>query len=80
MIHKLRGAGLAEYAEMSIAAGGLIKQTIVKDDRPTSDWDTTRATLFNVTLVNAQHFNNLTDLNQPPTPVTAKVYLMLGLP
>lgn len=65
---------------MAIGAGGLIKQTIVKDDIPADQWDLDNTVFFNLQFVNAAAFPLLTGLPAPPTPVSAATYASHGYP
>lgn len=76
---RLRGGGPVE-PEMGIAAGGLIKQTIVKDNNDPTIWDTGNGTIFNVQILNSTTFEAVTGKAPPETPVTAKTYATHGYP
>jgi hypothetical protein len=65
--------------EMGIAAGGLIKQTIVQDDRK-YEWDYTQTKVFNVQVLNSQHFQHVTGLIPPDPCINAATYAMYGYP
>jgi ubiquitin len=73
----LRGGGLPA---MSFGAGGMIKQAINKDYNNPCIWDVERAKVFNVQILNAAHFEHITKIMAPPTPVDVKVYAAAGLP
>lgn len=75
----LRGGGPGN-AEMGIAAGGLIKQTIVKDENDPTIWDTDNGIIFNVQILNSSAFEAVTGKAPPKTPVTAKTYAANGYP
>jgi ubiquitin len=75
----LRGGG-AGNAEMGIAAGGLIKQTILKDENDPTIWDTDNGVIFNVQVLNSTAFEAVTGKAPPTTPVTAKTYAEHGYP
>jgi hypothetical protein len=66
--------------EMGIAAGGLIKQTIVKDKNDPTIWDTNNGTVFNGQILNSTAFEAITGKAPPITPVTAKTYADNGYP
>ncbi|KAK0106277.1 hypothetical protein ONS96_003917 [Cadophora gregata f. sp. sojae] len=65
---------------MSIAAGGLIKQSIAEDIYPAEDWDTENSIIANVQLINSAVFESFTGLKPPPTPITAATYAKTGFP
>jgi ubiquitin len=79
LVLRLRGGGYVE-AEMGIAAGGLIKQTIVKDNNDPTIWETENGTIFNVQILNSTAFEAVTGKAPPTTPVTAKTYAEHGYP
>lgn len=66
--------------EMAIKAGGLIKQSILRDPDPSSAWNCDNTAIFNVQLLNAKEFQRVTGTAAPPTPVTAESYAAAGLP
>jgi hypothetical protein len=83
LILKLRGGGNIDSGrmmEMSVAAAGKIKQTIVADRSNPGDWLRQHTMVFNVQLLNAVDFKAVTGRNPPPTPVTAEVYKQQGYP
>jgi hypothetical protein len=67
-------------SEMSIGAGGLIKQSILRDPHPSTAWDSENTALFNIQLLSATVFENVTGIAPPPSPVTAESYAAAGLP
>ena len=79
LILRLRGGGCLQ-PQMGIAAGGLIKQTIVRDTYPTESWDSNNTTTFNVSILNSRIFKQLTGLNPPQCPITARTYIEHGFP
>ncbi|GAB7330087.1 hypothetical protein MBLNU13_g01764t1 [Cladosporium sp. NU13] len=76
---KLCGGGPGN-AEMGIAAGGLIKQSILEDTNDPTIWDTNNATIFNVQILNSASFEAVNGEAPPETPVTAKTYAEHGYP
>jgi ubiquitin len=78
LILNLRGGGL--MPTMSFGAGGMIKQAINEDRNNPRIWDVERAKVFNVQVLNAAHFEHITKMMAPPTPVDVKVYAAAGLP
>ncbi|KAG1845170.1 hypothetical protein F4604DRAFT_1819630 [Suillus subluteus] len=79
MILRLRGGG-EMMPTMSFGAGGMIKQAINEDHNNPRIWDVERAKVFNVQVLNAAHFEHITKMMAPPTPVDVKVYAAAGLP
>jgi hypothetical protein len=66
--------------EMAIAPGGLIEQTITKDEIPAEEWDTKNAIMTNISLINASSFKYITGFKTPRTPITATTYAKAELP
>jgi len=77
-----RGGGPARTIQlpMSFAAGGSIKQTIHEDRNSPRLWDYDRAKIFNVQVLNAVHFEEITRMMVPPTPIDMQTYATSGLP
>ncbi len=69
-----------ESAELAVSPGGLIKQTIIRDPIETENWDTEKAILFNLQLLNATSFEQLLGIKAPATPITASLYKSYGYP
>lgn len=69
-----------EVKAMSLAPGGLIKQTINPDLYPASTWSTDSSILFNVQLLNSASFFAVTGRAPPATPIDAKTYNNYGYP
>ncbi|KAG1767368.1 hypothetical protein EV702DRAFT_1147118 [Suillus placidus] len=65
---------------MSFGAGGTIKQAINKDHNDPRIWDVGRTKIFNVQVLNAAHFEDITKMMAPPTPVDIEAYAAAGLP
>ncbi|KAF7876492.1 hypothetical protein EAF04_001582 [Stromatinia cepivora] len=86
LVLSLKGGGggqrepRARTAEMAIAPGGFIKQTIVKDFVPAANWDRDNTTIFNIQMLNAEVFESVVGVKPPPTPITAKTYADFGYP
>ncbi|KAG1871753.1 hypothetical protein DFJ58DRAFT_762246 [Suillus subalutaceus] len=76
---KRKGAG-EMMPTMSFGAGGMIKQAINEDHNNPRIWDVERAKVFNVQVLNATHFEHVTKMMAPPTPVDVKVYAAAGFP
>lgn len=79
LVLRLRGGG-EMMPTMSFGAGGMIKQAINEDRNNPRIWDVERAKVFNVQVLNAAHFEHITKMMAPPTPVDVKVYAAAGLP
>ncbi|KAG1818121.1 uncharacterized protein BJ212DRAFT_1348834 [Suillus subaureus] len=79
LVLRLRGGGEL-LPTMSFGAGGMIKQAINEDCNNPRIWDAERAKVFNVQVLNAAHFEHITKMMAPPTPVDVKVYTAAGLP
>lgn len=82
LVLRLAGGGIRAdpAAEMGIAAGGLIKQTIIRDTHDPTIWDASAATRFNVQVLNSGTFTSVTSKPAPSTPITAKTYAKHGYP
>ena len=84
LVLSLRGGGSGPPPlldmQMGIAAGGLIMQTVIRDEYPANTWDMDKAARISVQILNAAIFSRLTGLPTPETPITAKTYLDHGLP
>lgn len=68
--------------DMSISAGGKIHQVIVHDPfaRAPEIWDTEKSIIFNVQMLNASAFNQVTGMPTPETPISAETYAHHGFP
>jgi hypothetical protein len=69
-----------QITAMSLAAGGLIKQSINTDNYPPSIWDRDNSVLLNVQLLNSESFQAITGLEPPASPIDAKTYAAYGMP
>ncbi|MCI0491212.1 MAG: hypothetical protein L0229_31870 [Blastocatellia bacterium] len=74
------GMAAPASAEMGIAAGGKMKQHIYPDPHGLDTWDQENYSRVYVHIVNSMAFREITGLEPPPTPVTAKMYTEYGLP
>lgn len=79
LVLRLRGGGKMTPT-MSFGAGGTIKQMISQDQNNPHIWDVERAKMFNVQVLNAAHFEDITKMMAPPTPVDIGIYAAVGLP
>ena len=66
--------------QISLAAGGLIKQAIIKDPHRAGLWDPEQGTIFNVLILNSAAFQKVTGKAPPSTPITADTYVKTGFP
>ncbi|KAB2578679.1 Ubiquitin-60S ribosomal protein L40 [Lasiodiplodia theobromae] len=85
LVLRLRGGGggeltLREQEKMGLAAGGRIKQSIVRDTTVPTFWDGARTTTANIHIVNSTVFKQITGIDPPETPITAKTYEEAGHP
>jgi hypothetical protein len=64
---------------MSVAAGGKIKQTIVKDS-DSEPWLSGRTTVFNAQILNSAVYEEVTGEAPPGKPMDSKTYKSHGLP
>jgi hypothetical protein len=65
---------------LTLGAGGTIKQQIEADTNDPRIWDVHNGKLLCIHFLNSAHFEAVTGLLPPPTPVTAEVYAAEGLP
>jgi hypothetical protein len=89
LVLRLRGGGggpeglmemdKEEQLEMAIAAGGSIKQVILRDQYYDGTWKAKKMVMFNLQLFNASTFASL-GIQVPPTPITASTYAAYGYP
>ncbi|EPS44407.1 hypothetical protein H072_1583 [Dactylellina haptotyla CBS 200.50] len=77
LVLRLRGGGEGT-AEMGIAAGGKIKQAIHRDYFPSTRWDRSRTTCFNVQILNARVYTAVTGFSTPTPPISAETYKAHG--
>ena len=74
------GGGYLTDIEAGFAAGGRVSQKINRDPLPITAYDHDSIQRFHVSVINAAYFSEVTGLPNPPSPVTAQIYLQLGLP
>ncbi|KAM0418758.1 hypothetical protein ACHAPT_012356 [Fusarium lateritium] len=74
------GGGMPSYPEpeMNLAAGGLIKQSIVELHQRA--YQKTNTVAFSVQILNSVSFQQVTGQPPPPSPVSAETYADNGLP
>ena len=80
LVLRLRGGNPFAEESLSFGAGGSIKQTIIPDETNHRAWDVDSAKTFHLQVVNAAHFEALTGIIAPDTPITIEQYASLGLP
>ena len=73
-------AAPAAYGEMGLAAGGRMKQKIYPDAYGFDSWDQENNGRVYVHIVNSQMFREITGMEPPSTPVSAKEYAQWGMP
>ncbi len=69
-----------EPEEMGLAPGGRMKQDICEDKYNLSDWDLSHTSRCFVHITNSMVWRQITGMNPPTTPPTAKEYTRAGLP
>ena len=69
-----------DAGEMGLAAGGKMKQEIYPDSYGVDTWDEENFGRIYVHIVNSMMYRQITGMEPPPTPVTAKMYTQYGLP
>lgn len=67
-------------AAMGLAAGGKMEQKIYPDPYGLDTWDETNFGRVYVHIVNSMMYREITGMEPPPTPVTAKMYAQNGFP
>lgn len=79
MVARLQGGGWpSPPSELGVAAGGLIKQTVVCD--PGHIWHKSQTKAFNVQILNSIHFQRITGRKPPTSPIDAATYAQYGYP
>jgi hypothetical protein len=83
LVLRLRGGGDSGPTPdmlMGVAPGGLIRQTIIRDEFPPTIWEPSCGIIFNVQILNSAVFRLVTGIDPPSTPVTAEEYAKHGYP
>lgn len=70
----------AMAGEMGLGAGGRMKQKIYPDPYGLDTWDINNYGSVFVHLINSQQYLELTNLEPPPTSISAQTYTEYGLP
>jgi hypothetical protein len=65
---------------MSIAAGGSIKQTIIRDKQEARDWDNDKTIVLSVQILDSKHITQVTGLRPPPSPISIQTYIANRIP
>lgn len=66
--------------DMGLGAGGKMRQKIYPDEHGIDTWDPDSYGRVYVHIVNSMVYRDVTGLEPPPTPVSAKLYNQFGLP
>jgi hypothetical protein len=66
--------------EMGLGAGGRMRQRIYPDDYGLDTWDLGNSGRVYVHIVNSMMFREITGLEPPKTPISARQYTRFGLP
>jgi hypothetical protein len=65
---------------MGIAAGGRIKQQILRDTYGVETWDPNRRRTLKIHMVNSVVYKSITGQDPPPSPISAEQYQQAGVP
>lgn len=65
---------------MGLAAGGRMRQSIYPDPHGVDTWDEGNAGRVYVHIVNSLTFREITGMEPPPSPISARTYTQYGLP
>jgi|GEM_PF-561364 len=66
--------------EMGIAAGGRLEQQIHPDVYGVDSWDENQRRAIKIHIINSEHYEEITGLPAPDSPVTAAHYEAAGIP
>ena len=66
--------------EMGLAAGGRMEQGIYPDEHGVDTWDPTNSGRVYVHIVNSAAFRDITGMEPPPSPISARTYTEHGFP
>lgn len=69
-----------ECSEMGLAAGGKMKQEIYPDEYGIDTWDEENYGRVYIHIVNSMMYREITGMEPPQTPISAKNYTEAGLP
>ncbi|MGH7792517.1 MAG: hypothetical protein ACREOB_09430 [Thermodesulfobacteriota bacterium] len=70
----------AAVSQMGLGAGGQMRQKIYPDPYGIDAWDVNNFGHIFVHIINSEQYRDLTALEPPPTPISAKIYTEFGLP
>lgn len=73
-------AGPSAGPEMGLAAGGKMKQKIYPDEYGSDTWDQDNYGRVYIHIVNSAAYREVTGMETPPTPISARTYTEYGLP
>ncbi|KAJ9655863.1 hypothetical protein H2201_008713 [Coniosporium apollinis] len=65
---------------MSIAAGGTIRQQILRDKYHPNIWMKSAAAIVSIQILNSVAYESVTGMLAPPTPVSPETYIKSGIP
>ena len=71
---------MKSVGEMGLGAGGKMSQKIYPDKYGVDFWDVGNFGRVYIHIVNSLEFRDITGLEAPPTPISAKTYTQSGLP
>lgn len=69
-----------DCSEMGLAAGGRMRQKIYADEYGADTWDQKNREVAYIHIVNSMMYREITCMEPPETPVSAKSYMQAGLP
>lgn len=72
--------GEQDKASMGIAAGGRIKQSILKDEYGIDSWDPSTTLRISLHIVNSKLYKLITGIAPPSSPITPEHYVRAGIP
>jgi hypothetical protein len=73
--------GGGDYNELTLGTGAKFRQNIITDTVDPWCWNTRRARLLNIQIVNSEQFCTLTGgLQPPPSPISFQTCLQPGIP
>lgn len=67
-------------AEMGLSAGGRMRQKVYPDPHGWDTWDEENAGRVFVHIANSMTYREITGMEPPPTPISARLYTQYGLP
>jgi hypothetical protein len=70
----------SDGAEMGLGAGGKMKQKIYPDPHGIDTWSQRNFGRVYIHIVNSMMYREITGLEPPPTPISAKMYTEYGFP